>query len=188
MALTFFDAAASSAIYPRAFILGMEWASAEKRVLVSSIIMIVNPFGSILTATVAAYTHNYKWMLWIISLPCLLIIVYIWLARESLRWLLVKKRYDRAMEVVVRATKMNKIEPSQRTFDIIAKKCNSDDGGAANKSTGHFSQLKTVVTSSRLRIRFVICIIGWIACIFIAGNVRNYTARYNRRSTISRHK
>lgn len=167
VALTFFDAAASSAIYPTTFILGMEWASAKNRILVSAIIMIGNPFGSIVTATVAAYTHNYKWMLRIISLPCLLIIVYIWLARESLRWLLVKKKYDRAMETVARATKLNKIEPSPRTFSIISEKCNSDGVGAVDITTGHFSQLKTVVTSSQLRIRFVLCIIGWISCIFI---------------------
>lgn len=166
--LTFFDAGASSAIYPTAFILSMEWAATQKRILVSSIILSVYPFGEVFTSYVASQTHNFKWMLRIISAPGLLLIFYIWLTRESLRWLLVKKEYNRAIETVERVTKMNKIKPSQRTFDIIADKCKSDDGGtAADKFSRDITQLKTVLTSSKLLMRFVICIVGWIACIFI---------------------
>lgn len=167
VALTFFDAGTSSAIYPTAFILGMEWAATKKRILVSSIILGVYPLGEVFTAFVASQTHHFKWMLRIISLPGLLLIVYIWLARESLRWLLVKKKYDQAMETVMRASKINKIEPSQRTIDIIATKCKSDDGGATDKTSGQFSQMGNLLTSNKLLMRLVICIIGWIACVFI---------------------
>lgn len=165
--LTFFDAGASSAVYPTAFILSMEWAATNKRILVSSIVLAVYPFGEVFTAFVASQTHNFKWMLRIISAPGLLIIAYIWLARESLRWLLVKKKYERAIETVTRATKMNKIEPSSRTLDIIATKCKLDEGEKVEKFSQHITQLRTVITSKVLLIRLVICIIGWIAAIFI---------------------
>lgn len=166
--LTFFDAGASSAIYPTAFILGMEWAATKKRILVSSIIVGVYPLGEVFTSFVASQTHHFKWMLRIISLPGLFLIVYIWLARESLRWLLVKGKYDRAMETVMRASKINKIQPSQRTIDIIAVNCKSDvGGGSTDKASAQFSQMGTVLTSNNLLMRFVICIIGWIACVFI---------------------
>lgn len=169
LVLTFFDAGLASAIYPTAFILSMEWAATTKRILVSSIVLAVYPFGEVFTAFVASQTHNFKLLLRIISLPGLLLIVYIWLARESLRWLLVNKKYDRAMETVTRVAKINKIEPSQRTFDIIAAKCKSDQREAPNAATGsgYIAQLRTVFTSSELLMRFVICIIGWIACVFI---------------------
>lgn len=170
LVFTIFDAACSAAIYPTAFILGIEWAATKKRILVSSIILSVYPLGEVFTAFIASQTHNFKHTLRIIGLPSLLIIPYIWLARESLRWLLVKKKYDRAVETVGRVAKMNKIEPSPRTFDIIAAKCKSaGDGETDDKASGpgYITQLKTVVTSSTLLMRFVICIIGWIAVIFL---------------------
>lgn len=146
----------------------MEWAATKKRILVSSIIVGVYPLGEVFTSFVASQTHHFKWMLRIISLPGLFLIVYIWLARESLRWLLVKGKYDRAMETVMRASKINKIQPSQRTIDIIAVNCKSDvGGGSTDKASAQFSQMGTVLTSNNLLMRFVICIIGWIACVFI---------------------
>lgn len=130
----------------------------------------LHTLGTLLTIFVASYTHNFKLILRIINLPGLLLIVYIWLARESLLWLLVHQKYDRAIETVERAAKMNKIELSQRTFNIIAAKCKAVDGerasvdGQDGKNGDH---LKHVLTSPQLLVRFGICIFGWITTTFI---------------------
>lgn len=167
LGLTVFDAGFSAAIYPTAFVLGMEWATTKRRILVSSVVISLYPFGEVFAAFVASQTHNFKYTLRIIGFPALLMIPYIWLSRESLRWLLVKKKYDRAVATVNHASKMNKIAPSQRTFDIIATKCSSVGDEVMDNSSGHIAQLKIVITSSTLLVRFVICIVGWIACVFL---------------------
>lgn len=166
---TFLDASLSAGIYPTASILAMEWAITEKRILVSSIVMGAYPLGEVFTAFVAAQMHHFKWVLRIISLPGLLVISYIWLANESLRWLLVKKKYDRVMSTIKRAVNINNYPASQRTYDIVANKCKSIDGnGTADTVTKPKSQLKLVFTSNEFFMRLVICVFAWITCIFIS--------------------
>lgn len=87
--LEMLDAGVASAIYPAALILGMELATTEKSILVTSIILASYPMGQVFTAFVASYVRNYKWLLRIISIFGLITFPYIWILPESLRWLLV---------------------------------------------------------------------------------------------------
>lgn len=168
--LSFLDNGVGSS-FGAAFILALEWASAEKRILVSTIILSIYPFGQLLTGFVASQTHNYKWMLRLLSLPGILLIAYVWLAPESLRWLLLKKKYDRAIASVKHASKMNRIEPSQRTFDIIAAKCEIENN--VTTASGSVAMFTTIFKSTKLLIRLAICILGSIGCIFVVYGINS---------------
>lgn len=167
LVLTFFDAGASSATYATAVILALEWATTKKRNIVSNVIMIPNPFGGVFTAFVASQTHNFKLMLRIISLPGFLMIFYIWLAPESLRWLIATKQYDRTLATINRVAKINRIVPSKRTYEIIALKCKSIDNEVEKKDDATKPHLRDVLGSGQLVLRLIICIFCWIGCIFI---------------------
>lgn len=164
--LTFFDAGFGSGLHPLSVVLGIEWATADKRILVSTLTMCLNPFGPFLLAFIASQTHNFKLTLRLVSLPGLLLIAYVWLARDSLRWYLTKKKYDRAMEVVQRAAKMNKITPSQRTLGIILAKCELHES-AKDERDANTDTLTTVLQSPQMFVRLLICICGWIGIIFV---------------------
>lgn len=167
----FLDASFASAIYPAALILAMEWASTKRRVMVICLIVLSYPFGQVITAMIASYTHDFRLLLQALSVPSFLIISYYWLAPESLRWLLVNKRYNQTMETVERAARMNNIKLSQRTFDIIADKCKQDTENSDSKNESESESLKVVFTSKLLLVRFIICTFCWVTCTFVTYGV-----------------
>lgn len=173
--LEFIDGGALSSAYAAALILTMEWASIKRRILVSCVVVFSYPIGNALMGLVASYTHNYKWTLRIISVPGLLIITYIWLAHESLRWLLLQRRYETAIKTVNYVSKINKIQVSQKTLDIIFDKCqiDKDNRNVSNsiKDRKSNDQLKTIFKSRQLILRLVICMITWVVGAFVGYGI-----------------
>lgn len=172
------DAAVSSAFYPTAIILGMEWATTRRRVAVICLIISLYPMGQVVTGLVASYTHDFRLLLRIISLPGFLFISYIWICPESIRWLLVQKKYDEAMSILHKAARINNKKLSQKTLDIVANLCdnrpkavNSTLPEDASKQELIESPLRVVFKSSVLRNRTFICAFCWVAATFVTYGV-----------------
>lgn len=167
--LEMIDAGISSAIYPAALILGMELATTEHSILASCIIVSLYPVGQVVTALIASYVHNYKWMLRIIALVGLATFPYIWVLPESLRWLLVKRKYKQAIDMVENAAKINGITLSKKTRDIIANECKRSSNEAGNiESKGSFTD---ILKNGSLLARLIMCTFCWISSTFITYGV-----------------
>lgn len=167
------DAGISSAIYPTALILSIEWVSTEHRILVTSLVLSSYPLGQVAMGLIASYFHNYKWLLRVLSLLGLLTIPYIWILPESLRWLLVQQKYNDALDVIVRAAKTNKINLSAKTYQIIASKCEAHsvqaNGGIGDhQKKGSFID---IITNRLLFIRLLICAFCWASTAFVTYGV-----------------
>lgn len=174
------DAGISSAIFPSALILSMEWVSAEHSTLVSSLILSTSPIGQMATAFIASHVKNYKWLLRVLSLFGLLTIPYIWLVPESFRWLLINRKYNEALDVIGKAAKVNKIDLSPRTYAIIANKCNihktnETDGQVNDDNSDRTSQkcgsFKDIITDRTLFIRLLLCTYCWATAAYLTYGV-----------------
>lgn len=167
--LEMLDSGICSAIYPAALILGMELATTEHNIFAACIILASYPMGQVVTALIASYVHNYKTLLKIISLFGLATFPFIFVLPESLRWLLVKRKYEAAIKWIDRASKINGITISSKCYEIISKKCakNSDEI-RNNECHGSFMD---ILKSCSLFSRLIICAFCWISSAFITYGV-----------------
>lgn len=167
------DAGVCSAIYPASLILGMEWASSDHHILVTCIVVASYPFGAVITALIASYLQNYKWLLRTLSLFGFATIPYIWSLPESFRWLLVNRKYDEAIKVVERAATINGLDLSPKTREIIASKCQNSErtaDEATNKEQDNGSFMD-IVRNCTLLTRLVICALCWVVGTFVQYGV-----------------
>lgn len=179
VAFEMLDAGISSAIYPSALILSMEWVSTKHSILVSSLVLSTYSLGQVAMATAASFLHNYKWLLRALALLGFLTFPYIWIVPESLRWLLVKRKYTEAIDVIVRAAKTNNICLSTKTYQIIAAKCEihnvqMNNGGSVNHGTGDQRQNGSfidIITNRLLFTRLLICAFCWAVTAFVTYGV-----------------
>lgn len=172
--LEVFDAGVCSAIYPASLILGMEWATSEHHILVTCIVVASYPFGAVITALIASYLHNYKWLLRTISIFGFATIPYIWSLPESFRWLLVNRKYEEAIKVVERAASTNGLDLSPKTREIIASKCKNIErtaDHASNKEQNNDGSFMDIVRNCTLLTRLVICALCWVVGTFVQYGV-----------------
>lgn len=162
--LEMLDAGCGSATYPTALILAMEMATARQRILVSTLVLIVYPFGQVVTALIAALTHNFRWLLRITCIFGFAMISYLWLVSESLRWLLVTQKRESAIQTVEKAARINGVKLSSKTYELINKKCET----TYQEST---ESMKLIFGDCSLMTRLIICTICWISNVFITYGV-----------------
>lgn len=149
-----------------AFVLGVEWVSSKYRVLSCTVISLFYPVGEIILGLLAMYIPHMRTLLVSVYVPGLIVITYYWLVPESVRWLMVTGRIERARQVLRKAAAANNKVLSPEAESIIAEKAiecpaPKDDDNQANIS------VLAIFKSPILAMRMVICSIGWIVCYLV---------------------
>lgn len=106
--MEFITGTCASGIYNVIFVLGMEMVSPRKRVLGGSLIAFLYSTGQVLLAVIAMNTLHFRKLLLALYLPTFVVLTYIWMIPESVRWLLSKDRRKDASEIIFRAARINK--------------------------------------------------------------------------------
>lgn len=165
----FLDSSIGSATYAAGLILSLEWVSTKDRVLLGMIITGAYPLGQIFLGLAARHTNNFRDLLRIIYAPGFLILAYIWITPESIRWLYAKQKYDELKKIVMRAAKMNNIELNE---EILAK-INTVPANIANDSMSAIEKesITKIFTSRYFLIRFGICCFCWMSNAFVSYGV-----------------
>ena len=97
--------------------------------------------------------------------PSLLFILYIYLLPESIRWLLSKGRKEEAVEIIMRAAKMNKVTLSDETMKQLSEEKVAPAEKKDDKpEEGLWMQ---VFHSPIIMRRLAICSWWWITCTFV---------------------
>lgn len=125
-----------------AFVLGLEFVQPQHRVLGGVTFSGVYPVMAMIMAYLAYYLQNWRHLLLSLYIPILFGFTYIWLIPESLRWLHAKARMQDISKVIKSAAKMNKIELSQKTLDMLNKEQIDERKANQMKSESVFSIFK----------------------------------------------
>lgn len=102
------DSVASSSMYSICFIIGIELVGPKCRVLSCSIITIFYAFGEVILALAAKYYQNWRILLRFMYTPAIVMIFYVFLLPESIRWLLSQGRTEDAIAILKKAAEINK--------------------------------------------------------------------------------
>lgn len=172
--MEFLESAAGTCTYAGMFVLGIELVSSRYRVLSSTLISLSHPIGEIIFGIIAMFIHDFRTLLRISYTPGLFLLVYFFLVPESVRWLLVTGRVDRAIKILKRIARVNKKELSTKSIDLIKSKytitmanrdhCEGNDKDPDTKSL--FQSFCMIFKSKTLCIRFFICCYHWVTCCF----------------------
>ncbi|CAH1102516.1 unnamed protein product [Psylliodes chrysocephalus] len=155
----FLDAVFGASTYICGFVLGVELVGPKKRVLTGILTSSSYALGEIFTAASAWAVKSWKPIIYILYSPSFLLIFYIWLVPESIRWLLSKGRTEEAKAILKRAAKFNNRELSESTLEKLTI--------STSKEEEEKGALLQACKSSILCIRLIVCAFCWIVCAFL---------------------
>lgn len=176
-----------TSVYGGTVILAMEWVHTDYRVLGSMILALTFPAGEILLGIFAMFFHNFRYLFRILYGPGILSIIYLYLVPESVQWLLVSGRVERAIKILQKTARTNGKVLSQKSIEMIKLKYSRDapqhqhsatvntitDSGTdtdINKKTNmHLSiiqSLSAVIKSKTLCLRMLNCCYQFVAASF----------------------
>lgn len=174
----FLDAGIGSCTYSASFILALEWIGVKDRVLLGSIVTATYPFGQIFLGLTARAVHDYRRLLQIIYAPGFLILLYVWIAPESIRWLIVNQKKKQVLSTLSRAEKMNGLKLSQNTVDRINIEITETIKMKSNDAIDHnefreskLQQFLMVFKKNTFLIRFLICAFAWLTSAFVSYGI-----------------
>lgn len=149
------------------YVLALEWVNSKYRVLGSMILSLSFPVGEILLGVVAMYIHDFRTLIRVLYTPALLIVAYYWLIPESVRWLLVTGRVDRAIKILKRMASVNGKQLSEKTIDMIKSKYSTANSDSVDdKQQSIIQSLHSILKSQKLCLRFMMCCYQWVTCSF----------------------
>lgn len=156
------------------FIMMIEWVVPDNRVFGGTIICIGYSIGQILLGVVAANVWSFRTLLRVIYAPAFVVLGYMFLVPESVRWQNSKGHHGRVRRTIERAARINKVTLSERAMMFLNRHevdgksalAMTDLAGGENReaSTNHkqdaidsSSSRQTIFTSRRLFVRLLIC-------------------------------
>ncbi|XP_030752013.1 organic cation transporter protein-like [Sitophilus oryzae] len=163
--MEFLDAAFGSGSYICGFVLGVELVGPKKRVLTGTLTSCCYAIGEILVAIAAWIVKDWKLLLLVTYSPSLLLVAYLWLIPESIRWNLSKGRVDEAKKTLRKLASVNGKEITEKeleTLDFV-----EIERQESNESLEKSGGIMEAVKSSVLMFRLVACCFCWITCAFL---------------------
>lgn len=120
--MEFLESSVGTSTYAGSFVLGIELLTTRYRVLGSTIISISHPIGEIIFGLIAMYIHDFRILLRMTYIPGLFVFVNFFLVPESIRWLLVTGRVERAVKSLKRIARVNGKQLSEKSIELIKSK------------------------------------------------------------------
>ncbi|KAJ8716903.1 hypothetical protein PYW07_003530 [Mythimna separata] len=165
IAVEFLETVAGASAFPAAYILMIELLGQDKRVITTAYLGIVLVLGGLSFALLARTFQYWRTFILVAYPPSILFILYIYLLPESIRWLLSKGRKDEAVEIIMRAAKMNKVTLSDETMKQLSEeKVKPVEKKDEKPEEGLWMQ---VFHSPIIMTRLAICSWWWITCTFV---------------------
>ncbi|KAJ6636135.1 Solute carrier family 22 member 6-A [Pseudolycoriella hygida] len=165
--MEFVTSMCAAGIYMAVFILGMELVGANKRVLGGTIIAQIFAVGQVILGFVAMQITNYRHLLRAIYLPTAVVLCYIWCIPESVRWLMSKGQNQKALKIIYKAAKTNRVELSSSTLDSMYEFSGSEANETNKVNASKSSPFLLAIKSKVLVVRFLICCFCWFTNGFV---------------------
>ncbi|XP_023226409.1 organic cation transporter 1-like [Centruroides sculpturatus] len=144
-----------------AFLLTIEYTGVSQRTMIG----MLQGVGWTITAAVSPwilyYVRNWRKMLFICSVPNVLMIFMLWWVPESASWLLTRGKKDEAIKILNRISAVNKRKLDKDHFKRILSRKNSHEKKEEEDSKEIFSLIIKVIRTKYLRKNLFLLLILW---------------------------
>lgn len=164
--MEFITSMCAAGIYMAVFILGVELVGA-KRVLGGTIIAQIFAVGQVILGFIAMHITNYRHLLRIIYLPTMVVLCYIWCIPESVRWLISKGQNKKALKIIYKAAKTNRVELSHSTLDSMYEFSDNESDLINKSDAANSNPFLLAIRSKTLVLRFLVCCFCWFTNGFV---------------------
>lgn len=155
------------------YVLVLEWVNSKYRIYGTVLVSLSFPLGEILLGVVALYVHDFRHVIRIFYTPGLFLLAYLFLVPESVRWLLVTGRVDRAIAILKRMARVNRKQLSEKSIELLRLKyspqsisLDNTDGKTITETPSLCKSLGSIIKSKTLCFRLMICCYQWMNCCF----------------------
>lgn len=144
----------------------IELLGQDKRVLTTAFLGILLVLGGLSFALLAKTFQYWRTFILVVYPPSLLFLSYIYFLPESIRWLLSQNRKEEAVEIIMKAAKMNNVTLSDETMRQLQseQQIKSPEEKKEVEEKGLWIQ---VMQSPIIMTRLAICSWWWITCTFV---------------------
>ena len=166
LSFAFLNAVGTSGVYPLAFVLGVEMVGKKKREMSGIVLNYFYSIGEAMVGFIAWLDGDWVNLQYWVSAPPILFIAYYWIIPESIRWLLAKKRNQKAFKIIKTAAKNNGVELSQNILtkfdedgqdeDEETKSMTGDGDAAKPKAASYGGMMKSRILVIRSAMQFFI--------------------------------
>lgn len=174
--MEFITSLVSGGTYMTIFVMAIEFSGPKKRVFSGTLISAIYSSSQVVAGIVAMFFHNFRVFLQVLFVPNFLVLTFIWLVPESVRWLLTKGKVRQARQILMRAAKLNGVELSdtnkemlydQHEIRLLAGSTITTTSTVSKKSESPTSSFKFAFQSGSLVLRLLNCLFCWLANSFI---------------------
>ncbi|KAL0880504.1 hypothetical protein ABMA27_002903 [Loxostege sticticalis] len=151
-------------------VLSLESVSQKRRVVFSCMSDILSSLGSAFFGLIAWKIPYWRDMMRAIYAPLLVVVFYIFLVDEGVRWLLAHNKKDEAVRVLNKVAKINNITLSKKAKEMLTKISDERDKTDQEKQ----NPVQTAHLLSALRSKKILARVALIAASFFCGMFVNY--------------
>ncbi|CAG9136522.1 unnamed protein product [Plutella xylostella] len=145
-------------------VLSLEAVNQNNRVIYSCISDSLANFGAAFFGLIAWKVPYWRYMMRTIYAPLLIVVFYIFLVDEGVRWLFANKREDEAVKIVHKVAKVNNVTLSYKAQDMLTKI--KEEKSKADQDLEKPSQETMSIIFSDLRSRTILLRVVLIAACF----------------------
>lgn len=164
--MEFITSMCAAGIYMAVFILGVELVGA-KRVLGGTMIAQIFAVGQVILGFITMHITNYRHLLRVIYMPTMVVLCYIWCIPESVRWLISNGQNKKALKIIYKAAKTNRVELSNSTLDSMYDFSDNESDLINKSNAANSSPFLLAMRSKTLVLRFLICCFCWFTNGFV---------------------
>ncbi|CAG9808337.1 unnamed protein product [Chironomus riparius] len=165
-AFEFLDALFGSATYAAAYIIGLELVTPRLRTISGTILNCFYALGGIYLGLIAMWFQNYKVLLLITYIPSFVVLSYIYLLPQSIRWLLSKGKHEEARKILNKACKFNRTKMSVQTLSSLNEKIEMQKSKDTNGNIADDSEWMKKI-SLKIVMQIANLAYCWFAVIFV---------------------
>lgn len=174
--MEFITSLVSGGTFMTIFVMAIEFSGAKKRVFSGTLISAIYSSSQVVTGVVAMFFHNFRTFLQVLFVPNFLVLTFIWLVPESVRWLITNGKVSQARKILMRSAKINGVEISETSKDmlydhheiqIVSGSGITTTSTTSKKSNKPVNSLRFAFQSGSLVLRLLNCLFCWLANSFI---------------------
>ncbi|XP_045136740.1 organic cation transporter protein-like isoform X2 [Portunus trituberculatus] len=110
------------------FVLAVEFIGAKWRTFVGIMIEVPFALGEAMTGVFAIFIRDWRWLQVAVTAPAFLLLSYMWLMPESVRWLVSQGRKSEAIKIINKAAKVNGVEVPKHLLEDTNPEVPTVDG------------------------------------------------------------
>ncbi|XP_034487003.1 organic cation transporter-like protein [Drosophila innubila] len=165
--------ATTSGVFLVAYVIAMEMVGPAKRLYAGISVMMFFSLGYMLTAAFAYFVHDWRYLQIALTLPGLIFMCYYWIIPESVRWLLSKGDKERAIKVIKKAARFNRVEITTEALMVLLDEgdsCNQEqkqrelEGDQEQQQPANTPSVWDLLRYPNLRRKTLVIFFDWLVC------------------------